>query len=44
MDGPAVSARVLLDWARHHQVGLPGLEVRPPTLEEIYLRLTGETS
>jgi len=40
---PERTLRVLLDWARHHQVGLPGLEVRPPTLKEIYLRLTGGT-
>jgi ABC-2 type transport system ATP-binding protein len=41
---PERTLRVLLDWARHHPVGLPGLEVRPPTLEEIYLRLTAGTS
>ena len=41
---PERTLLVLLDWARHHPVGLPGLEVRPPTLAEIYLRLTGGTS
>ena len=41
---PERTLRVLLDRARHHPVGLPGLEVRPPTLEEIYRRLTAGTS
>jgi ABC-2 type transport system ATP-binding protein len=41
---PQRTLRVLLDWARDHQVDLPGLEVRPPSLEEIYLRLAGDAS
>lgn len=32
---------LLLDWARLHGVDLAGLEVRRPSLEEIYLTLTG---
>jgi ABC-2 type transport system ATP-binding protein len=31
----------LLDWARAHGTDLPGLEVRRPSLEEIYLAITG---
>jgi len=34
----------LLDWARTERIDLPGLEVRPPSLEEIYLRLAGDVS
>jgi ABC-2 type transport system ATP-binding protein len=34
----------LLGWAREHQTDLPGLEVRPPSLEDIYLQLTGGAS
>jgi len=41
---PEATLRVLLDWARDHRVSLPGLEVQPPSLEEIYLRLTGGAS
>ena len=41
---PEATLRVLLDWARDHRVSLPGLEVRAPSLEEIYLRLTGGAS
>jgi ABC-2 type transport system ATP-binding protein len=32
---------VLLDWARQQGVDLPGLEVRRPSLEDVYLKLTG---
>jgi ABC-2 type transport system ATP-binding protein len=31
----------LLDWARMRGVGLPGLEVRRPSLEDVYLAITG---
>jgi len=41
---PERTLQVLLDWARDHQVHLTGLEVRPPSLEEIYLRLAGGAS
>lgn len=34
----------LLDWARATGTDLPGLEVGPPSLEEIYLRLAGDFS
>jgi ABC-2 type transport system ATP-binding protein len=34
---------VLADWARPRGVDLPDLDVRRPTLEEIYLRLTRES-
>jgi ABC-2 type transport system ATP-binding protein len=34
----------LLDWARAERIDLPGLEVHPPSLEEIYLRLAGGVS
>jgi ABC-2 type transport system ATP-binding protein len=41
---PVGTLGVLLDWARAERVDLPGLEVRPPSLEEIYLRLSGDVS
>jgi ABC-2 type transport system ATP-binding protein len=41
---PVRTLGALLDWARAAQVDLPGLEVRPPSLEEIYLRLAGGVS
>ena len=31
----------LLDWAREHSVPLPGLTVERPSLEDVYLELTG---
>ncbi len=31
----------LLDWARARQIALPGLTVERPSLEEVYLELTG---
>jgi ABC-2 type transport system ATP-binding protein len=41
---PEHALRTLLDWASNHHEHLAGLEVRPPTLEEIYLGLTGGTA
>jgi len=38
---PVTTLGALLDWARTQRCDLPGLEVRPPGLEDIYLRLTG---
>ena len=34
----------LIGWARRHRLDLTGLEVGPPSLEEAYLALTGETT
>ena len=39
---PLPDLRALLDWAERRGDGLPGLEVRRPSLEDVYLRLTGE--
>jgi hypothetical protein len=33
----------LLDWARRRGLDLSGLQVGPPSLEEAYLVLTGQT-
>jgi ABC-2 type transport system ATP-binding protein len=33
--------RSLAEWAEAQRVDLPDLEVRRPTLEDIYLELTG---
>ncbi|MBQ0985353.1 ABC transporter ATP-binding protein [Streptomyces sp. F63] len=38
---PAGRLGPLLDWARDHGTGLPGLEIRRPTLEDVYLAVTG---
>jgi ABC-2 type transport system ATP-binding protein len=38
---PVADLRVLLDWAARNGGELPGLEVRRPSLEDVYLRLTG---
>jgi ABC-2 type transport system ATP-binding protein len=38
---PLITLGTLVDWSRSNHCDLPGLEVRPPSLEEIYLRLTG---
>ena len=32
----------LLDWAREHATGLPGLEVRRPSLEDVYLAILSD--
>jgi ABC-2 type transport system ATP-binding protein len=34
----------LIAWARRNRLGLTGLEVGPPSLEEAYLALTGDTT
>jgi ABC-2 type transport system ATP-binding protein len=39
---PLADLRRLIEWAEQRGVGLPGLEVRRPSLEDVYLRLTGE--
>jgi ABC-2 type transport system ATP-binding protein len=39
---PVPLLRELTLWATQRGVGLPGLEVRRPSLEDIYLELTGE--
>jgi ABC-2 type transport system ATP-binding protein len=38
---PMQDLRRLADWAAEQQVDLPDIEVRRPTLEDIYLELTG---
>ncbi|MBT8228333.1 MAG: ABC transporter ATP-binding protein [Dactylosporangium sp.] len=38
---PAGVLGPLLDWARAHGTELPGLEVRRPSLEDVYLAITG---
>jgi ABC-2 type transport system ATP-binding protein len=39
---PLADLRALLEWAQARNVDLPRLEVRRPSLEDVYLRLTGE--
>jgi ABC-2 type transport system ATP-binding protein len=39
---PLPELRTLIDWAERRGTGLPALEVRRPSLEDVYLRLTGE--
>jgi ABC-2 type transport system ATP-binding protein len=34
----------LIGWARRNRLDLTGLEVGPPSLEEAYLALTGDTA
>ena len=41
-DDPAGPLRELLGWADSHDVGLSGLEVGPPSLEDAYLAAIGE--
>ncbi|CAN5535969.1 ABC transporter ATP-binding protein [soil metagenome] len=41
---PVADLRALLDWAERSGTGLPGLEVRRPSLEDVYLRLTDEAN
>jgi ABC-2 type transport system ATP-binding protein len=38
---PVADLGALLDWARNNGGELPQLEVRRPSLEEVYLELTG---
>ncbi len=40
-DDPVGVLGPLLDWARAHHTELPGLEVRRPSLEDVYLAITG---
>jgi ABC-2 type transport system ATP-binding protein len=37
---PLADLRVLIDWAQTRHVGLPSLEVRRPSLEDVFLELT----
>jgi ABC-2 type transport system ATP-binding protein len=39
-DDPLADLRTLIDWAQGRGVGLPSLEVRRPSLEDVYLELT----
>ena len=39
---PLPDLRALIDWADRRGTGLPALEVRRPSLEDVYLRLTDE--
>ncbi len=41
--GPLPLLGALADWARARNVDLPGLQVRQPTLEDIYLQLIRES-
>jgi ABC-2 type transport system ATP-binding protein len=40
-DTPLVTVGALAEWARGRGVDLPDLDVRRPTLEDVYLELTG---
>jgi ABC-2 type transport system ATP-binding protein len=42
LDDPVPVLGELTAWATERRVGLPGLEVRRPSLEDIYLELTAE--
>jgi len=39
---PLPDLRALIDWAQAGSLELPSLEVRRPSLEDVYLRLTGD--
>jgi ABC-2 type transport system ATP-binding protein len=41
-DTPLVHVRALADWALGRDIDLPDLDVRRPTLEQVYLELTKE--
>jgi ABC-2 type transport system ATP-binding protein len=41
-DTPLVHVRALADWALGRGIDLPDLDVRRPTLEQVYLELTKE--
>jgi ABC-2 type transport system ATP-binding protein len=41
---PEEQLRVLLAWARRRRLRLSGLEVSPPSLEDVYLGLVGPTA
>ena len=40
-DDPLRDLRTLIDWAQARGTGLPSLEVRRPSLEDVFLQLTG---
>jgi ABC-2 type transport system ATP-binding protein len=42
-ESPLVHVQMLADWALTNGVDLPDLEVRRPTLEDVYLELTAPT-
>jgi ABC-2 type transport system ATP-binding protein len=42
VDDPVKPLHELTGWALDHGVQLEGLEVQRPTLEDVYLTLTGE--
>jgi hypothetical protein len=44
VDDPVEPLNRLTSWALAHDVPLDGLEVARPTLEDVYLALTGGTS
>jgi len=44
VDDPVAPLNQLTSWALAHSVPLDGLEVARPTLEDVYLALTGGTS
>jgi len=39
---PLSDLRALIDWAEGRGTGLPSLEVKRPSLEDVFLRVTGE--
>jgi ABC-2 type transport system ATP-binding protein len=39
---PLPELRALIDWAESRGASLPSLEVRRPSLEDVFLRVTGE--
>jgi len=43
-DTPLVHVGALADWARVRGIDLPDLDVRRPTLEDVYLELTGSAA
>ena len=43
-DSPLVHLQILADWALGRGFDLPDLDVRRPTLEQVYLSLTGPAS
>jgi hypothetical protein len=43
-ESPLVHVQMLGDWALRRGFDLPDLDVHRPTLEEVYLSLTGSTS
>ncbi len=43
-DSPLADVRVLAEWALGRGIDLPDLDVRRPTLEDVYLELTGASA